>query len=266
MSFVQVTLPLFIGLLTGLLSGTFGIGGGIICTPLSRAWLDLNPKVAVGTTLAIIIPTAISGAVNYWKRDLVATNLIWPCMLPAVCGTVFGSLATIFINEHILMLLVAILIGLTGIDFLTGAGQRLQKYLPSYDIGQAKLSGPALRSARKLGLLVGVTSGLLGVGGGFILIPGFCYLYGASIKQAFGTSLVLIAAIAVPGTIVHFVSGHVNVMLALSMVVGAMAGAWLGSLIALKVKDSWLKKCFAVVLLVMSAYFIYREFQLMHFI
>jgi len=260
---VQFLPAVLIGLVTGLISGTFGIGGGVLCTPLTRLFLNISPHVAVGTTLVLIIPTAISGAVNYWRQDMVALNLVRTCALPAIVGTIFGSAATIFINGHVLMLLVSAIIGLSGLDFLTGFGKRFQQHMPNFDLTEGVLPPQALKAARILGLVVGMASGLLGVGGGFILIPGFCYLFGTPIKMAFGSSLVLVALIAVPGTVVHFFAGHVNLLLALLMIVGALPGAWLGSFAAVRIKDSWLKAGFGLVLCLMALFFGVREVQLM---
>lgn len=60
-----------IGLATGIFSGAFGIGGGIVCTPLLRLCLGVSPHMAIGTTMALIIPTSLSGALNYTRKGLV---------------------------------------------------------------------------------------------------------------------------------------------------------------------------------------------------
>jgi uncharacterized membrane protein YfcA len=159
------------------------------------------------------------------------------------------------------MLAVALVIGLSGFDFLTGFGKRFQQRMPNFELTGGPLPPEARKAAAWLGLVVGLASGLLGVGGGFILIPGFCYLFGTSIKVAFGTSLLLVAAIAVPGSIVHFCAGHVNITLAALMIAGALPGAWLGSFAAVRIKDSWLKTGFAVVLILMAIFFGGREIQ-----
>lgn len=247
-----------IGFAAGLLAGAFGIGGGILSTPLLRMMLGVTAHVSVGTTLAVIIPTAVSGAINYVKQKLVIKELAFYCGISAIFGTMIGSAATKFIEGQHLMLALAVLMVTVAMDFITGFGAKLKKKSEGVtEVALMDRRGKIV--AVILGFMVGVLSGVLGVGGGFVMIPCFCYFFHTPIKVAFGTSLLVVAVVAVPGTIVHAFHEHVDWSIAFAMLFGSVPGAWIGSYFALKAKDQWLKLTFGCILLALAILFAYRE-------
>lgn len=323
MNFANSTLEvLAIGFVTGLLSGAFGVGGGIFCTPVLRMVLELPAQVAVGTTLALIIPTSVVGSINYVRNQLVDPLLVKLLGVPAVFGTILGALCTNLIGGPLLMVLFAVVAGLAGCDLAFNLGKRLvQKNIKddiaiavgemkaSFDgeessesTGEKEMSTSASRSetankvpsagghsetasatehgsdaaashsihlktakekrtAVLLGLMAGFMAGFFGVGGGFVLVPAMLYFFRISVKSAFGTSLLVIAIVSVPATITHALAGHVSFSLALTMVMGAMPGSWLGSHLALKLKDSSLRRGFGVIMLAMAVTLAVKELQ-----
>jgi uncharacterized membrane protein YfcA len=110
-----------------------------------------------------------------------------------------------------------------------------------------------------VGLAAGLFAGFFGVGGGFLMVPCLLYFYRFSVKAAFGTSLIVIAAVSIPGTLSHFALMHVNLTLALLMIAGSIPGSLLGSALALKLKDSFLRRGFGVIMLIMSVVLAMRE-------
>lgn len=253
-------LALLIGLLTGLMSGLFGVGGGIVCTPLLRLLLHVSPHVAVGTTLALIVPTAVSGSFNYIRSKLVDWSMVRLLVLPAIGGTIAGAHLTVFVHGQILMLLFCGLIALSGIDLISGFSQKIKERAAAQD-GQERtrgLIGPLL-----VGLLTGFMAGFFGVGGGFILIPILLALYRMPVKAAFGTSLMMVASVSIPGTISHFSHDHVRLPLVLNMIVGAVPGSLLGSKLALAAGDANLKRGFGFIMLIMAAVMALKEASLL---
>jgi uncharacterized protein len=250
---------LLIGLMTGILSGAFGVGGGIFCTPVLRMILNVSPHVAVGTTMALIIPTSIVGALNYIKQKQIDLRLAKLLALPAVLGTVLGATATDLVQPRILMILFALFAGLAGLDLTFGIGDRLAKRKrdsqDEYEVAPVVPASVALT----IGFFAGFMAGFFGVGGGFILVPLLLYTFPMSVKAAFGTSLLVIAAVSIPGTLTHATHGHMDFHLAFSMVAGAVPGAWLGSFLSLRLKDSFLRKAFGVVMLAMSIVLAVKE-------
>lgn len=281
-SLLEVFQALAIGLLTGLLSGTFGVGGGIVCTPMLRLIMHLDAHMAIGTTLALIVPTSVAGAVNYVKEKLVDLNMVKLLVLPAIIGTLIGAALTLQVQGRTLMLLFAALITLAAVDLLSGFSNKLKQQAATKaelelnqvvqaDLVQSDLVQSGLVQAgaisKKLswlkvfpvGLLTGLLAGFFGVGGGFILIPILLAVYGMSAKSAFGTSLLVVACLSVPGTIAHSISHHVQFLLVLVMVLGAVPGSMIGSKLALRLKDSMLKRAFGAIMLAMAAFMVYKE-------
>lgn len=166
------------------------------------------------------------------------------------------------------MLALAALMAFVGFDFASGLSNRMRHKASKLDEGtQTSEFTPnkvKLLKASMIGVLVGLLSGLLGVGGGFIMVPSFCYFLELPLKIAFGTSLVVVAIVALPGTLVHALEGHVQLWIVLPMLVGSLPGAWLGSYIAIKTRDSYLRSVFGILLLLMSVYFAYRELKFDH--
>lgn len=256
-----------IGLLTGLMSGCFGVGGGILCTPLIRIFLDIDPHVAVGTTMALIIPTSIAGAYNYLKRKQVDQVMASKLAPTAVLGTIAGAAATQYVEGQILMLLFALLVCVAGIDLSFSIGENLKKQREKETIPDENTqdSGASAGVSSQgigpfaVGLAAGIFAGFFGVGGGFLMVPCLLYFYRFGVKAAFGTSLIVIAAVAIPGTLSHFALLHVNIALAVLMIAGSIPGSLAGSALALKLKDSFLRRGFGIIMLIMSVVLAMRE-------
>lgn len=253
--FVEV---LSIGLASGIFAGAFGVGGGIISTPLIRHLLNVSPHIAIGSTLAVMLPTAIVGMYNYLKEGKILVSLSITTGITAVLSTIVTSYFSHYVNGQHLMLVLCGLMILMGLDLLTNfRGKILQKAEESSE--EFVLNRKNCLIALTSGLMVGVVSGFLGIGGGFLLVPAYSYFFRLPIKIAFGTSLVVVAIVALPGTIVHAFHKHVDLNIVLPMLAGSMPGAWVGSYFSLKTKDRQLKTVFGGILIAVSVYFIYRE-------
>lgn len=278
-----------IGLGTGILSGTFGVGGGIVMTPAIRLLLDTEPLIAVGTTLTVTLPSALSGGLRYARQGLVDFRLASWAAAAGVPASIAGSWATKLAPGPILMILLAIVVAGVGLDFVSGARERRMARAraalvssmassgasatgtsPSGVSASGMGPGAAARShgdlterARWLatGGLIGFTSGLLGIGGGVLAVPLFLSWLKLPIKRAMGTSLALVASLATPGSIVHAILGHVDALLAIALAIGVIPGAWLGAGLASRLSDSRLIRAFGFLLLVVALTFGYEEIR-----
>jgi hypothetical protein len=248
-----------IGLASGLMSGAFGVGGGIITVPLIRDLLGVTAHVAVGNSLAVILPTAVIGALNYLKQRKLEPLLALSCGGPAVVGTVIGSAASLYVHGQYLMLVLSGLMILVGLDFVTGFGNKLKAAGKDCSNTKFELNRANSLIAAVLGLLTGLLSGMLGVGGGFIMVPAFCYFLSQPLKVAFGTSLIVVALVALPGTVIHAMEGHVQLRIVLPILTGSLPGAWFGSYFALKSKDKSLRVIFGLLILLLAVAFACRE-------
>lgn len=252
---------IFIGFCTGLLSGAFGIGGGVVCTPLLRLFLGLSAHVAIGTTIAIIIPTSCTGAVNYFKKGLVDLKIALAIGIPAMLGVCFGAYATNLISGNALMISFACLVTFVGLDLTFGLLEKLTNKAKSEPDSESKPDSnkPSRIKLALLGITTGLMAGFFGIGGGFILIPALVYLAKMSLKEAFGTSLCVVSIVSIPGTIAHAILGHVDYWLMLVMMFSTIPASFLGSAIALRTKDSVLKKAFGMIMLLVAITMFFKE-------
>jgi uncharacterized membrane protein YfcA len=218
---VRDALTLVAGLATGALSAAFGVGGAVISTPAIRA-LGASATVAIGTTLPSILPSAATGTARYVKEQLVDWRVVAWAVPAGVVGSVGGSLLSHVVpgNGHLLMLLTAALLAYTAI--------RMTRERPVAD-GEERPHDGSLLAA--IGLAAGGLSGLLGVGGGIVMVPGFSELAHVPLRKTIATSLVCVGCLAIPGTITHAFLGDIDWrfagLLTLAVIPGAQLGAWL---------------------------------------
>lgn len=238
-----------IGLLAGFLSGQFGVGGGIVTTPAIRLVLGMPELIAVGTPLPVIIPTAVAGAIAYARRghiDFRAGVLIGAF---GAVASVAGAWATRLTGGRVVLLATAALICWMAVDMLM-----LALRPPDAAPARARVSGrPSVVAAGALGVLTGLYSGFLGLGGGFVVVPALVRYCGFDIKRAIGTSLLVVSVLAVPGSVTHYLLGNVDVGLALSLTIGVVPGALLGARVTARANETTVRVSFAVLLLVVGA-------------
>lgn len=236
MSVWQIVLGVVIGFLAGVFSGVFGVGGGIITTPVVRL-LGGTAIQAVATPLPVIVPTALTGAYTYWKAGEVSERAIRWGVAPGAAGAIGGALLTSVTNAHVLLIVTAGLLAIQSVRIASGrsVAERERGATPGW---QYLLAGGA----------AGFVSGLLGVGGGIVYVPVAATMLGMPIKRALGTSLVLISIVAVPGTIVHAALGHVDWAIFAVLVAGVVPGARIGAAAALRARDRSLRVTVGLVL------------------
>jgi len=247
---------IMVGLAAGYLSGQFGVGGGIITTPGVRLILGKSEFIALGTPLVVMIPTVLSGAHIYRKNGLINSELILPLSISGIIGIIVGSLATAFVSVHFLMLITAFIILVVGLRFMSVQIEGAEAPVS----GDKNLDRDKLKNRSLLvGLACGFFSGFLGLGGGVLLVPALTVLLQQDIKEAFGTSLIVILFYALPGSIVHFLLGHIDLRLALFMIIGTIPGAFIGAKMTIKLPASFLKTLFGLFLIAVAVYFAYYE-------
>jgi uncharacterized membrane protein YfcA len=242
-----------LGLATGVLSGLFGVGGGVISQPGMRL-LGLAPLVAIGTALPAIIPGAASGTVRYARENLIH----WQAVVATVpVGLVAAGLGAAVADEvpgegHLLQLATAGLLGLSAWRMSRQPDRpavqdepRAESDLPEAPAGTADPAegGPAAGTPAyvAIGGAAGLLSGLLGIGGGILMVPAFAHVARLPVKAAVATSLACVGALAVPGTITHAAQGHVDWRVAAALVVGIVPGARIGAQLAIASTDRRLR-------------------------
>jgi uncharacterized membrane protein YfcA len=235
-----------LGVFTGVLSGAFGVGGAVLSTPGIRA-LGVAPIVAVGTTLPSIFPSAATGAWRYSRERLIDRTAVLLTIPTGLVASVVGALLSEQIpgGGHVLMLLTAGLLLFTAVRM---ARPPTAPVAPESDVEAAPDHEGGHRSRLAfagVGVVAGLLSGLLGIGGGVVMVPGFSQIAGLSIKSAVATSLVCVAAFAIPGTVTHAVLGNIDWRVALVLTVAVIPGARVGSALALRASDLGLRRAVA---------------------
>ncbi len=259
------------GVGVGILSAMFGIGGGIVMVPLIHLVFGQPAASASGTSLFAILPTSISGMLARLHDGTIRFPVGIAAGLAGACLSPLGAVAASTLPGMYAMVLTACFILFTAYNMFKrvwrsrpaaqqaaadGRAAKPVKQAPLENAGGVKLYG----SAAVLGAVVGFLSGYLGLGGGFLIVPMLQAVFGFTIKQATGTSLVAVGILAVPSFITHAVLGNVIWLLGVLLIVGSVAGAKLGALIIKRVNDRLLTGLFGVVLVASGVILAVQEF------
>lgn len=246
-------LTLAAGLATGVLSGMFGIGGAVVSNPAIRG-LGASPIQSIGSTLPSILPSAISGALRYHREGLLRLRVVlWTGLAGAVASVAGSLLTTVVPDARVLTLTIAALMVYTAIRMVraarppTAAADEIEAAIG--EVGSSR-SGPREETwlLVAIGLIAGLFSGLLGIGGGLLMVPAFTTVLRMPLKEVLGTSLACVGIIAVPGMVTHAVLGHVDWGFAIPLSIAVIPGARIGANLAIRASDRALRLMVATVL------------------
>ncbi|RIX32450.1 sulfite exporter TauE/SafE family protein [Sphingomonas edaphi] len=271
---VNALLIILLGGLVGLLSGMFGVGGGFLTTPL-LIFYGIPPTVAVASATTQITGASVSGVYAHMRRggvDLKMGGVM-------IVGGAFGSL----VGAGLFRLLqssgqIDLVIGFLYVILLGGIGALMLKDA-MVALGWIKLEAPKDRPRHNrwvaglpgrwrfyasglylsplaplaLGFLAGIMTVLLGVGGGFILVPAMIYILGMAARVVVGTSLVMILAVSAVTTMIHAMTTQsVDIVLAALLLVGGVIGAQYGAVLATRLKPDYLRLALASIILLVA--------------
>lgn len=245
-----------VGFVSGVLSGTFGIGGGVVTTPALRLLMGAPALIAVGTPLPVILPSALVGSLNFHRRGLLDVRTALWCGFVGSATSVLGAFVSHLLGGRAILVITAILIAYVAVDMIRQAGT---PDLEPSDPQLAEKPEPSAISLAGIGLVAGFYSGLLGLGGGFILVPLFLRVLRLDMKRAVGTSLLTVAILAVTGTVSHAFLGHIDWGLAGALTLGVVPGAWVGSTLAMRARSRTLRVAFALMLVMAGIWLGYAE-------
>jgi uncharacterized membrane protein YfcA len=231
MTLGDVAIGVGIGLVSGVLAGLFGVGGGVVMTPGIQVLLGAPPIVALATPLPAIFPTALAGALTYRRGGELDTHAAVWLVGPGLVSAALGAWLTDHIDTPLLLLATALLLGWQAVAIVRAAGK-------PHRLEAREATAPILGG---IGAIAGFVSGLLGIGGGLVMVPLLAGWLGMPLKRALGTSLLAIVALVVPGTVVHAALGHIDIGICLALMVGGVPGARLGAALALGTKDRTLR-------------------------
>ncbi len=243
------------GVVTGMLAGLLGIGGGIILVPLMITLGYAPIKVVATSSLAITI-TAFAGSIQNWRMGCLDLTRVIYLAVPALVTAQIGVRIATNIPPHIILLMFGIFL-LANI-YLIDCRQRLA----IKDKKTHALSLSPLVSELLVGSIAGLLTGILGVGGGIVMITLQMLLLGRHIKEAIQTSLGVLVIVALFASIVHASKGNLLIAPGLILGTGSLFGVRLSARFLPKLPDKIVKLIFRIFLAVMSAYVFWQAQQL----
>lgn len=237
----------------GFLSGLMGKGGSAVTTPVLRVFMHVPRLLALASPLPATLPTTLSASFAYARKKMVDRRAVWITTAWGIPATVLGSFASHWVGGHFLMLLTAVFVTVLGLSFL------FKPVVHTAD-EEERVALPV-----KLGVVavgVGGLSGLLANSGGILFAPLFIRYVGMPTKRALATSLMVSAALAVPGTLTHWYLGNIDWMLALALSVGALPSSYLGARLAIRMRNETLEWVFGALLTAFGLLdFVYTAFH-----
>ncbi len=255
-------LALLVGLAAGTLGGLIGTGGCSVMLPILHFYMGLSSPLAVGTTLFAVIFTTLSGAYGHLKirnLDAKATAVMGGA---GTLGVLLGSylftkitrsqvalldliLGLVFILPSIRMLYE----GLKGMRGVPAKGESQLDHIPGSSTAKAAF-----------GFVVGIATGLVGLGGGYALVPGMIYLFNAPVKLTMGTSLSTMIPLAVVGGLIKLKQGFVEMSVGVPLAIGTVIGAQMGARAIKRFRPATLKAIFGLYFLYVSLKYVAAYF------
>jgi uncharacterized membrane protein YfcA len=271
---VNVFLILGLGGMVGFLSGLFGVGGGFLMTPL-LIFIGIPPAVAVATEANQIVASSVSGVLAHWKRGNVdfkmGLTLVVGGFMGSGCGVwLFTMLREIGQIDLVIKLSYVVFLGIIGLLMLIESikamsrqrGKKPQPRKASRSWVDALPFRMRFRRSRlyisallplAIGFVVGVLAAIMGVGGGFIMVPAMIYLLGMPTAVVVGTSLFQIIFVTANVTVLQAVSNQtVDVVLALLLLIGGVIGAQFGARAGALLRGDQLRGLLALMVLAVA--------------
>jgi uncharacterized membrane protein YfcA len=269
---VNIFLILGLGGLTGILSGLFGVGGGFLMTPL-LIFIGVPPSISVSTVANQIIASSLSGVIAHWRRKNVDLKMGWYLLAGGLVGSTLGVMMFRWLKQlgHI-----DLIISVAYVTFLgtIGAMMAAESIRSVLKLPKKIIANPKQPLAQRLpyrrefprskinvsiimpiaiGFFVGIMVSLMGVGGGFFLVPAMIYLLGMPTNIVIGTSLLQIIFITANVTLLQSITTQtVDLLLALLLIAGSVFGVQVGIRIGDKLPADWLRALLAVIVLAVA--------------
>ncbi|MDD8024477.1 MAG: sulfite exporter TauE/SafE family protein [Paracoccaceae bacterium] len=271
---VSAYLLLGLGTLVGLLSGLFGVGGGFLITPL-LFFIGIPPTVAVATGANQVVASSVSGVLAQFKRKAVDVPMGIVLLIGGLIGSgmgiwVFNLLTRLGQIDLAVQLAYVVFLGSIGLLMLQESlramrrakrgGKRAKRHqhmwvhkLPLKIKFRASGLYISVIPPMLVGVVVGILAAIMGVGGGFIMVPAMIYLLGMPTKVVIGTSLFQILFVSAFTTMMHAITNQsVDVMLALLLIVGGVIGAQIGSRLGARLKAEQLRILLALLVILVA--------------
>ena len=277
---VNAFLLLGLGGLVGVLSGMFGVGGGFLITPL-LFFIGIPPAVAVATSANQIVASSISGVLAHFRRRTVDLKMGCVTLVGGLIGAALGVVVFNYLKslgqvDLLVRLCYVVFLGIVGGLMFIESANAIRR---SRQAAKAGRSAPVKRNKHNwvhalpfkmrfrtsglyisvippilVGVCVGILAAIMGVGGGFIMVPAMIYILGMPTKVVVGTSLFQIILVTAFTTMLHATTNYtVDIVLAVLLLVGGVIGAQIGTRIGVYLKAEQLRILLALMVIVVCA-------------
>jgi uncharacterized membrane protein YfcA len=248
-----------LGVAAGILSGMFGIGGGVVIVPILTALFGFQLRAATGTSLAaLLMPVGIFAVIAYYRAGKLKIPVAVPVAVGLAIGCWIGANAAFALPTKTLQTLYGI--------FLIYASWRFtepRKWLAEIRHTAPPAPPPVEEGTARwyvlviVGIVAGVASGLFGIGGGLVIVPILMALLHFEQKRAVGTSLgALLLPVSLPAVLTYYNRGELQIATGALAALGLVFGAFAGAKIALGLPSTTIKRLYGIFLLVMALRFI----------
>ena len=254
----MLILVVLAGAITGIVLGLFGSGGSIIAMPALMYLLDVEPKSAIAMSLGIVAVTATISGWDNWRRGNVDVKVAAMFGLFGVIGTYAGARLGVFTPVTLQLILFALVMYAAAWKMLQTKKQPQAQTAQSEEAEIENIKAHMGHIALH-GVGVGVLTGLVGVGGGFLIVPALVLLSGIPMKIAIGTSLVIVAAKSYSGFAGYIGAVPVDWATMGSFTLVTVAGSFAGTRIAHRFSQEKLKKSFAIFLIIVATYILLKS-------
>ena len=271
--FAAFVAPALAGVFVGVMSGLLGVGGGTIMVPIFRLAFGMSPLASTATSLFAIIPTSISGAVAHTRAKTCVPKLGLALGAGGAVMSPMGVWLAIVSPGWLVICVAAVVIGFSAFKMF----KKAVKCAPAPRAGTASahsasrepvpdqpvLSRKQYLQGACIGLIAGLASGYVGVGGGFIMVPLMLAVLDIPMSLASGTSLIAIMILAIPGVIEQGLLGNIEYLAGIAIVVGSIPGALVGARLVRVVPERQLRFIFGGFLLVAAVMLMLNEFGIL---
>lgn len=239
-------IALLLSALIGVSLGLLGGGGSILAVPVLVYVAGVDPRDAVGMSLAIVGATSLAAGLLHLRSGQVDARLVTVFGLLGIAGAWIGARLTRSLRPELLLALFALVM------LAAGAAMLLRRHAEAPD-GRSRPPGPRPLALVPVALGLGVLTGSLGVGGGFLVVPALVVFARASMRMAVGTSLFVIAANSASGWLSHLGDGDPHAALTVAFATVAIGGSFAGERLSRRSPPAALRTAFAVLILVLGA-------------
>ena len=293
--FAAFIAPALAGVFVGVMSGLLGVGGGTIMVPIFRLAFGMSPLASTATSLFAIIPTSISGVVAHTRAKTCVPKLGLALGVGGAVMSPLGVWLASVSSGWLVICVAAVVIGFSAFKMFKKAVKCAPAPRTGRAAGNAQAAGSSAATAQAvgagaasahsatpkpvpdqpvlsrkqylqgacIGLIAGLASGYVGVGGGFIMVPLMLAILDIPMSLASGTSLIAIMILAIPGVIEQGLLGNIDYLAGIAIVVGSIPGALVGARLVRVVPERQLRFIFGGFLLVAAVMLMLNEFGIL---